>query len=243
MHGNPLNCVVYQDENLLIINKPAGMPVLPDGYEPSAPYLVGALQGQYGRLWIVHRLDRETSGVLILARDREAHRSLNQQFESHLVNKEYLALVVGSPSWEEYTIDLPLHPNGDRRHRTIVDHQHGKQAVTYLRVLERFNKHTWMQAIPKTGRTHQIRAHLAALGLPIAVDALYGDGAPIYLSTIKLDYRGTSLRKEKPLLGRLALHAYRVTFTHPKKLERVQFEAPLPKDLAQTLRQLRHYQG
>ncbi len=231
--------VMYQDEALLVINKPAGLPVLPDGYDPQAEYLVGVLKAHFGPVWVVHRLDRQTSGVLLFARQAEAHRNLNRQFESHSVKKVYLALVVGNPSWEERTIRLSLRPDGDRQHRTVVDPRHGQRAVTHLRVLERFGRFTWMQAIPETGRTHQIRAHLAAVGLPIAVDALYGNGNPIYLSSIKPHYRQTDERDERPLLARLGLHAHSLSFTHPQSGEPVYFEAPLPKDLATVLRQLR----
>jgi 23S rRNA-/tRNA-specific pseudouridylate synthase len=132
------------------------------------------LEQEYGRLWIVHRLDRETSGVLLLARSAEAHRLLNTQFEQHLVSKIYHALVIGSPDWQKKTISLPLRPNGDRHHRTVVDRDKGKPAVTRLNVMERFDHYCLVEAIPETGRTHQIRAHLSALGLYIMGDN-FGD--------------------------------------------------------------------
>jgi RluA family pseudouridine synthase len=189
----------------------------------------------------VHRLDRETSGVLVLARQGEVHRSLNRQFETRSVKKAYLALSVGEPPWEERTVRLPLRADGDRQHRTVVDPQRGKRAITHLRVLQRFGRFTWMEVLPETGRTHQIRAHLAALKLPIAVDALYGDGRPIYLSAIKPHDRKPSERVERPLLDRLGLHAHTLTFVHPQRQEVVDFEAPLPQDLARTLGALRRY--
>lgn len=235
--------VIYQDEALLVVNKPAGLPVLPDGYDQQAKYLVGVLRTQFGPLWVVHRLDRETSGVLVLARQGEIHRSLNQQFAGRSVKKAYLALVVGDPPWEERTVRLPLRADGDRQHRTVVDRQRGKRAITHLRVLERFGGFTWLEVVPETGRTHQIRAHLAALNLPIAVDALYGDGTPIYLSAIKPHYRKPSERAERPLLARLGLHAHALTLVHPQGQGVIDFEAPLPQDLATTLRALRRYRA
>jgi tRNA pseudouridine32 synthase / 23S rRNA pseudouridine746 synthase len=129
---------LFADEALLAVNKPLGLPSLPDGYDPDAPHLRSVLEPVYGRLWTVHRLDRETSGVVLLARTAEAHRHLNTQFQEQRVVKIYHALVLGDPAWDKRTIRLPLRGDGDRRHRTVVDHKRGKPAVTHLRVFERF---------------------------------------------------------------------------------------------------------
>src|SRR4030042_2395483 len=165
--------LLFSDEALLVINKPAGLSTLPDGYNPTLPHIKSVLERQFGHLWIVHRLDKDTSGVLLLARSAEAHRALNTQFEQHRVYKCYHALVVGNPEWQEQTISLPLRPNGDRQHRTMIDTQAGKHAITPLKVLERFVNYCLLEAIPETGRTHQIPAHLHALGLSIIGDKLY----------------------------------------------------------------------
>jgi len=232
--------VLWADDSLLVVNKPAGLPSLPDGYQAGAPHLKGMLQPVYGQLWIVHRLDRETSGVVVLARSAEAHRALNTQFQGHKTGKVYHALVVGMPEWEERLVDAPLLPDGDRKHRTIVDTELGRPAVTRLRLLERFAGYALVEASPLTGRTHQIRAHLALLGVPIVADALYGDGQGIFLSALKPGYQG---RKggERALLGRLGLHAWSLEFVHPSSGERVRFQAPYPKDFQAALRQLRKY--
>ena len=214
--------ILWADAALLVINKPAGLRSLPDGYDPSQPHLRSLLEPQFGRLWMVHRLDKETSGVLVLARSAAAHRALNTLFERHQVRKWYHALAAGSPEWEEQTIDLPLRPNGDRRHRTVVDPIHGKPAVTQLRVLQRFPAACLVEARPETGRTHQIRAHLAALGLPILGDALYGAPA----------------MPELPL-DTLALHAIALELTHPESGEVVRFEAPYPPAFQTALHYLR----
>jgi RluA family pseudouridine synthase len=225
----------------VVVNKPAGLPTLPDGYEAASLHLVEALKPEFGALWVVHRLDRETSGVIALARNEEAHRSLNAQFESHKVSKVYHALVSGNPIWEQRTIAAPLRADGDRHHRTVIDAEGGKPATTTFRVLQRFGRgatrYALVEARPETGRTHQIRVHLAALGTPVAVDALYGTGAPILLSALKHQYRGAA-DTERPLLERLGLHAYQLTLCHPFTGKSMQFEAPYPKDFAATLNQL-----
>ena len=148
--------ILWQDEALLVADKPAGLPCLVDGYDPDAPYLFGLLKEAFPPLWVVHRLDRHTSGVIVFARSAEAHRALNRQFEQRSVTKTYHALINGNPDWSENTINIRLRPNGDRKHRTIVDARNGKPAITVVRVLERFGPYSLVEAQPQTGRTHQI---------------------------------------------------------------------------------------
>ena len=214
--------LLHSDEALLVINKPSGLRSLPDGYDPSRPHVRALLEPHYGRLWMVHRLDKETSGVLVLARNPQAHRALNTMFEQHQVHKTYHALAAGSPEWEEQTVRLALRPNGDRRHRTVVDAAGGKPAVTHLRLLSRFPTACLLEAKPETGRTHQIRAHLAASGLPILGDTLYGAPA---LPGLPLES--------------LALHAWALELIHPESRLPVRFEAPYPTDFQNTLDFLR----
>jgi len=238
----PDEMLLWSDAAVLVVCKPAGLPTLPDGYDPDAPHLRGVLEAAYGPLWMLHRLDRDTSGVLVLARTAEAHRIINTQFERRQVEKVYHALVVGNPSWEEKIVNLKLHPNGDRKHRTVVDARRGKPSTTHLRILERFRAWGLIEARPKTGRTHQIRAHLAALGYPILADGLYGDGVSLFLSQLKPGYQA-GRTKERPLLERLALHARKLSFAHPVTEETLTIEAPYPGDFERALRQLRKYSG
>jgi RluA family pseudouridine synthase len=217
--------ILFLDEHLLVVDKPAGLPTLPDGYDKSAPCLINLLKQQYDRVWVVHRLDKETSGVIVLARSAQIHRALNLAFESREVRKVYDAIVLGVPHWTEYTIDLPLRPDGDRRHRSVIDRQRGKPAVTRLRVVERFTQHALIEARPETGRTHQIRAHLAAIELPLAGDALYGG------------------KDTAALITRTALHARAIELEHPATHEPLHVEAPYPRDFARAVQQLRGHQG
>lgn len=212
--------VLFSDEHLLVVNKPAGLSTLPEGYDKSALCLINLLKEQYQRVWVVHRLDKETSGAIVFARSAEVHRALNIAFDSREVSKVYHAIARGVPAWDEEVIELPLRPDGDRRHRTVSDRLHGKPAVTKLRVIERFAQHTLIEARPETGRTHQIRAHLAAIDLPLAGDVLYGSKAAAFIA-------------------RTALHARSMEFEHPLTHEALQVEAPYPLDFAQALRQLR----
>jgi RluA family pseudouridine synthase len=213
--------ILYADDALLVVDKPAGLLTLLDGYDPAKPHLRGLLEPEFGRLWIAHRLDKETSGVIILARNAEAHRGLNIQFSNHDVEKIYHAIIVGIPPWDVKILDAPLRANVGRRKRTVVDHQQGKSAVTAFSVLERFQEHALVEAKPKTGRTHQIRAHLYHLGFPVLADPLYGEvqtGAE---------------------MDRLALHAHSLIIRHPVTHEVIRFTAEYPEDVASFLQGLR----
>lgn len=208
--------VLYQDDAILLIDKPAGVPVLPDGWDKDAPYLVKLLEEQFSPLWVVHRLDKVTSGVLILARTAEAHRTLNMQFERHEAQKIYHAICVGAPAWDEHTARHKLRINVGHSHRTVVDNSRGKPSETHFRLLKRYEGYGLMECRPATGRTHQIRVHAYALGHPLLGDTLY--------SAPKTD-----------IISRPALHAFSLTISHPLTNERLTFEAPYPADFAQTL--------
>jgi tRNA pseudouridine32 synthase/23S rRNA pseudouridine746 synthase len=231
--------ILFIDEHLMVINKPAGLGVLPDGYDRSLPHVRSLLEPDYGRLWIVHRLDKDTSGVLLLARMADSHRNLNTQFERGEVEKVYHALVVGEAAWETQIVDLPLRPNGDRHHRTIVDSARGKAALTEVRVLERYQGYTLLEAHPRTGRTHQIRAHLRAVGLPLVGDALYGGPTALYRSDLTDDL--ARAEDELPLIARAALHARMIGFLHPEGGEKIWIEAPYPGDFEVALEECRRH--
>lgn len=217
----PIPTLIYSDADLLVVDKPAGVLSIPDGYDRAVPYMGKLLEPSYGRLWVVHRLDKNTSGVMILARNADAHRILSNQFSGHQVSKTYHAIIEGDPDWDEKFLDLPLRSNVGRRNRTAVDIGEGKPARTLFRVLERFMSHTLLAAHPETGRTHQIRAHLYDLGYSILSDELYGHG------------------QISPFIGRLALHACALTFWHPTTGVMLTYEAPYPPDFELGVSQLR----
>ncbi len=208
--------IIHLDERIIVINKPAGIPVLPDGWQPEAPYLRQMLEKKYGTIFVVHRLDKVTSGVMVFARTAETHRELNRQFERREVEKIYQAIVEGIPPWDERTAKHMLQTNVGRKHRTVVVRKRGKNSETRFKVLKRGQAEALLEARPKTGRTHQVRAHLSALGFPILGDVLYG-------------------ASETDLIARPALHALSLTLTHPKSGERVSFTAPYPDDMEQAL--------
>ena len=208
--------IIYEDEYLLVLDKPAGFPILPDGWEKDAPYLVKTLEEEYGKIWIVHRLDKITSGVMVFARDAETHRTLNIQFEERQAEKVYHAIVEGIPQWNEKTAKHPLRINVGHKHRTGVSDKYGKPSETRFKVIKRYQEAALIEARPVTGRTHQIRVHAYALGHPLLGDILYG-------------------ASETHLIARPALHAHSLTFTHPQRGERQMFLAERPQDFVETL--------
>jgi RluA family pseudouridine synthase len=203
--------IIYEDEHLLIVDKPAGLSVLPDGWEKDSQYLVKMLEEEYGKIFIVHRLDKITSGVMVFARDAETHRALNIQFENHEAQKTYHAIIEGHPKWEEKIAKHPLRANVGHKHRTMVDDKNGKPSETRFRVIKRYPESALLEAKPMTGRTHQIRVHAYALGHPLVGDVLYGG-------------------QETSGITRPMLHAQSLAFIHPATHERVKFSAPHPAD-------------
>ncbi|MCK6447421.1 MAG: RluA family pseudouridine synthase [Planctomycetes bacterium] len=242
--------ILREDEHVIAVDKPAGLTVEPER-DPFRPNVLGALvdvsrergpgpagRGEF-RPRLVHRLDKETSGVVLFAKTLEAEQALRDGFDTGSIQKEYLALVEGEhplADGEVAVIDLPL--GTDRRKSGLVCVAHdGKESRTEIAVAERFRGFTLLRARPLTGRTHQIRVHLAHEGFPLVVDPLYGRRRALLLSELKNDYRKKRGEAERPLIERATLHAASIEYTGVDGA-RVRVEAPLPKDFARALKQL-----
>lgn len=248
---------LFEDERVAVVDKPAGLAVEPERWAHALPTLSGALLLQARtrgvedpppdgaplpfRPRLVHRLDKDTTGCVIVAKDLEAERALRAAFEEGAVEKEYLAVVEGEHPLaddESELVDRRIDVDTRRGGRVRVVESGGKAARTRLRVAERFRGFTLLRCYPETGRTHQIRVHLTSEGFPLAVDPQYGRRDELLLSEIKSGYRPKRGRPERPLMGRLTLHAARVAFPHPDGGRR-EVTAPLPPDLERLLKQLR----
>ena len=238
---------VYEDDDLVVVNKPAGMVVHPaKGHWDGT--LAAALAHHFGdglsttggpsRPGIVHRLDRDTTGVIVVAKHDRAHEALAKQFADRTTEKTYLAIVLGEPDRDGDVIDEPIGPHPHVREKMAIrrDHPDARPAVTTFEVVERLRRCSLIRALPKTGRTHQIRVHLAHLGNPVLCDKQYGGRSRITASELA---GGVAKPDEPPLLERQALHAARLRINHPTNGERMTFEAPLAGDIESILDQLR----
>lgn len=238
---------LYEDEFMAVINKPANMIVHPGrGKDNWHGTLVNALQfhfdklsnvGDPGRPGIVHRLDRDTTGVIVVAKDDLAHRNLSLQFENRQVEKQYLAISYGVPDRDADIIDKKIgrHPGVREKMAIRPNAPDARDAITFYEVVERFKKHSLIRCKPKTGRTHQIRVHLDSIGLPIVADKPYSGRSALTMGEIV----PTAEEPEEPLIVRQALHAHRLKIRHPRIHDWMEFEAPIPPDMSRVLDVLR----
>lgn len=234
--------ILHADDRLVVVNKRPGVLTVPDRFDPHKVNLLTTLRERGGEVFVVHRLDRETSGVLVFARDRDAHRNLNEQFRERDADKYYLALTRGTPHPRENLIDMPIGPDPRGGGRMRIDPHGGKRSATAYETIEVYREYALVRLQLFTGRTHQVRVHMAAIGHPLAVDPLYGGDEALFLSAIKrkrFNLKAGSV--ERPLLRRVSLHAYQLAFDHPDSGERVEYLAPPPKDFRSTVRQLQKW--
>ncbi len=228
--------IIAENEDWVALNKPSGLLSIPDreGKEISLKIL---LKEKYGEIFTVHRLDKDTSGLIVFAKNETAHKFLSKQFEERQTKKIYQGLVIGSLMEKKGTINDPIseHPalNG-----TMIIHRKGKESLTDYEVLEDHSIYSFVQFRIHTGRTHQIRVHMKNFGHPIVCDPLYGDGKPVLVSSLKSKFKlSKDIEEERPILGRLALHSFQLSFKDAEG-KMIDLEAPLPKDMRATLQQL-----
>lgn len=228
--------IIFENDRFIAINKPSGLLSIPDriGVEIS---LKNILAGKYGSIYTVHRLDKDTSGVILFAKDEATHKQLSQLFESREMEKYYLGLVYGAMINTSGSVDAPImeHPGKTSK---MMTHAKGKPSLTDYEVLDAFRLFSWLQFRIHTGRTHQIRVHMQHIGHPIVCDELYGDPKPVLLSSLKRNFKlSKSAEEERPILQRLALHSSRLKFSLNGK--EFDLQAELPKDLRAVLQQLK----
>ena len=244
--------IVYEDDDLMVINKPAGLVVHP-GHGNYSGTLVNALayylgvtpdpEGDERMGLLVHRIDKDTSGLLVVAKDDAAQIDLARQFFHHTIERRYWALVWGNIDEDEGTVDAPIgrDPNDRLRFRVCADETQGKHAVTHFRVLERFGYVTLVECVLETGRTHQIRVHMNHIGHPLFNDARYG-GDRILKGTLYTKYK-QFIDNCFALCPRQALHAKTLGFVHPRTKKEISFDSEIPSDMQALLEKWRRYAG
>ncbi len=243
--------IIYEDQYLIALNKPAGVVVHPAPGHLHGTLIQGVLhhvtveEGQElsagsasDRPGIVHRLDKDTSGVIVMAKEEFTHRHLARQFEHRRVEKTYVAVVRGEVNFDSDYIELPQGPHHRDRLRVTVRKEDGKEASTFYEVVERFRGYTFLRAHPRTGRTHQIRVHLSAIGHPLVGDLIYGGPRPL-----ARDIGAGELPEDEPLIDRHALHAEELVFFHPKLRKKLTLGAPCPPDLDRLITLLRRHRS
>lgn len=229
--------ILFEDEALIIINKPAPYLTIPDRYDSTIPSLIGELSKKRPNVFVNHRLDKETSGLILFTKTEEAHRLMSLAFEERKLDKHYLTLVHNKPMEEVGLIDLKTAAGGGKRKGMVVSST-GKETLTKYRILDSWKNYSYLEVKILTGRQHQIRLHMKEIRCPVICDSKYGDGEPLFLSSIKRKMNKKADYEERPLLSRVALHAHELKFDHPISGEKMNFTAPLPKDMKAALNQL-----
>lgn len=230
--------ILYQDENIIAFNKPSGLLSIPDRYDPEKPCMKYLAEAQVKmKLFVVHRIDKDTSGLIVFAKHEEAHRYMSQLFEGRDVKKFYKALVLGNPHLEEGIIDKPLAAHPVKKGLMVVFTK-GKPSRTDFWLEQKWHGYALMKLQIHTGRTHQIRVHMKDLGYPVLCDPLYGNNSEVKLSDFKKKYKlSIEEFEERPILNRLALHAYELDFVDAAG-NAINIVAPLSKDMEATIKQL-----
>ncbi|WP_109694721.1 RluA family pseudouridine synthase [Chitinophaga deserti] len=232
--------IIFENDDFVAVSKPSGLLTIPDRHDNELLSLSGLLKKKYGQIFTVHRIDRDTSGLVLFAKHEASHKYLSQLFESRDVEKYYMGIVNGELAQESGSVNAGIMEHPVQRGKMVTNAK-GRPSLTDYEVQEAYTLYSLVKFRIHTGRTHQIRVHMKSLGHPIAVDELYGTATPILLSAIKKKFRlGKFTEEERPLLQRLALHAWKLKFTGMDGAP-VELEAPLPKDFQAVLQQLRKH--
>lgn len=235
--------ILKENEHFIAVNKPSGLITINDRWDRAKETLVDRVAVYLGaKAWAVHRLDKDASGVILLAKDATARTHFEKQFQGREVKKCYHVFVEGEVGEDSGQIDLGISEDPERPGKMKIGGRNAKSSHTHFEVLERFDGVTLLKVTPKTGRQHQIRVHFQALGHPVLCDPLYGSEKPYYLSEMKRFYKFKEDKPEKPLMGRLALHAGQISFLDMKENWET-IDAPLPKDFVVFLKYLRKFWG
>ena len=235
--------IPFENDDFLVVNKPAGIPVIGERWTRQE-FFKDAIVEHYKKtkqscqVRIVHRIDKETSGLVVVAKSQKMEKYLCKLFENRKIYKEYHAIVAGVPE-DKGTIDLKIAQASKRSNRMIIS-EFGKKAVTHYEVQDTFGDFALLKVMIETGRTHQIRVHMASQGFPLAIDSIYGYRTSISLSEIKSNYVPKKRRLEKPLMSRLTLHSARLSFSLPDGTP-FDVEAPMPEDMQRLLKMLQKY--
>lgn len=230
--------IIYLDDDIVVANKAAGILSIPDRYQADKPNMSQWLKNQLGEVFTIHRLDKDTSGIIVFARNPEAHQHISMQFEKWEANKKYLAIVDGPMEQESGEINLSIAHDPNKPGRMVINKK-GKESLSTYTCREDFRHFSLLEVAIHTGRTHQIRVHLAAIGHPLAVDPYYGRRTEFFLSEIKKrKFNLGKFEEEKPLLSRTPLHSWQLSFTHPQSGTVCEFSCEPPKDMEAMLRQL-----
>lgn len=230
--------IIFENNDFVAINKEPGMLTIPDRHDDTQLSLYKILNQKYGKIFIVHRLDRDTSGLILFAKNEATHKYLSQLFEQRNIEKKYLGIIRGSMPGIKGSINEPIGEHLSKKGVMIITKK-GKPSLTNYEVLEDYGIYSLIEFEIQSGRTHQIRVHTKSLGHPIICDAVYGDGKPVLLSSFKKKYKlSQNDLEERPIINRLALHSHSLHFKdiHQKEFS---IETPLPKDIKALLQQLK----
>jgi 23S rRNA pseudouridine1911/1915/1917 synthase len=229
--------IIFENDLFIAINKPSGMLSIPDRTQ-SEPSVKDMLAAKYGKIFVVHRIDRETSGLLLFAKNEVTHKHLCQVFETRQVQKKYIGIVLGKPFNEEGIIDVPIAESIVQK-GLMQAVRTGKECKTGYTTFFAHDKYSFLEFDLFTGRTHQIRVHCKYIGNPLACDVLYGDGKPLFISNIKKNYKlSKELIEEQPIIANLALHANKLSFIDEVGTQH-NLEAPMPKTFRALMQQLK----